>query len=54
MIDYYLFKKCKNYKIQVPSTVYLKSARRSIPKAPVLSLNGSTVIIAAAELLAYN
>ena len=32
-------------------TVYPKAAKRSIPCAPLLSLNGSTVMIAAAELL---
>ena len=37
-----------------PNTVYPKAAKRSIPCAPLLSLNGSTVIIAAEELLAYN
>ena len=36
------------------STVYPKAAKRFIPYAPLLSLNGSTVMIAAAELLAYN
>ena len=36
------------------STVYPEAAKRSIPCAPLLSLNGSTVMIAAAELLAYN
>ena len=36
------------------TTVYPKVAKRSIPCAPLLSLNGSRVIIAAAELLAYN
>ena len=35
-------------------TVYPKAAKRSIPCAPPLLLNGSTVIIAAAKLLAYN
>ena len=35
-------------------TVYPKASKRSIPCAPLLSLNGSTVTIAAAELLAYN
>ena len=34
------------------STVYPKVAKRSIPCAPLLSLNGSTVIIAVEELLA--
>ena len=34
--------------------VYLKATKRSIPCAPLLSLNDSTVLIAAAELLAYN
>ena len=36
------------------TTVYHKGAKRSIPCAPLLSLNGSKVIIAAAQLLAYN
>ena len=36
------------------TTVYPKAAKRSIPCAPLLSLNDSTVMIAAAELLAYN
>ena len=36
------------------ATVYPKAAKRSIPLAPLLSLNGSTVMIAAAELHAYN
>lgn len=33
------------------STVYPEAAKRSIPCAPLLSLNGNTAIIAAAELL---
>ena len=37
-----------------PRTVYPKAAKRSIPCAPLLSLNGNTVIIAAAELFDYN
>ena len=36
------------------ATVYLKAAKRSIPCAPLISLNGSTVISAAVERLAYN
>ena len=36
------------------TTVYPKAAKRSILCAPLHSLNDSTVIIAAAELLAYN
>ena len=36
------------------TTVYPKAAKRSIPCALLLSLNGSVVIIAAAELVAYN
>ena len=36
------------------TTAYPKVAKRSIPCAPLDSLNGSTVIIAAAELLAYD
>ena len=35
-------------------TVYPKAAKRFPPCAPLLSLNGSTVIIAVAELLDYN
>ena len=36
------------------SKVYPKAAKRSIPCTPLLSLNVSMVIIAAAELFAYN
>ena len=36
------------------TTIYPVAAKRSIPCAPLLSLNGSTIITAAAELLAYN
>ena len=35
-------------------TVYPKAAKQSIPCAPLLSLNGSRVIIAAAELFALD
>ena len=35
-------------------TVYPKAAKRSSPCTPLHSLNGSRVITAAAELLAYN
>ena len=38
-----------------PSDLFpVPAAKRSIPCAPLHSLDGSTVIIAAAELLAYN
>ena len=37
-----------------PTAVYPKEVKRSIPCTPLLSLNGSTVIIPAAELLAHN
>ena len=36
------------------TTVYPKAAKLSIPCAPLHSLNGSTVIVAAVELLAIN
>ena len=35
-------------------TVYPKAAKRYIPCATLLSLNDSMIMIAAAELLAYN
>ena len=41
------------WRVLVETTVYPKAAKRSIPCVPLLSLNDSTVMIAAAELLAY-
>ena len=45
---------CNSVSVTLLTTVYPKAAKRSIPCAPLLSLNASTVMIAAAELLAYN
>ena len=43
----------RNLDLSYSITVYPKAAKRSIPCAPLLSLNGSTVMITAAEVLAY-
>ena len=39
---------------QTQTTVYPKATKQSIPCSPLHLLNGSTAIIAAAELFAYN